>query len=205
MTTIIGFQGDNFALVCSDSRISDVDSTGYISQIMTLRDGNSKIAANGRYLLGAAGDMRAINILHHAFNPPTPPANLRGKKLDEFITVRFIPALRECFEQQGYAVPESHEDKRHMAEQDSTIIVVIHGSIYVIDGDYSWLTDSSGFYVLGTGSPYALGALQAMVGTKKIKMPSQARSLCLKALAIAAKNDPHTGAPFQTFVQEQKK
>lgn len=203
MTTIVGIQGEGFSLVCSDSRISDVDDTGYVSQIMTLREGNSKVAVNGKYLFGAAGDMRAINILHHAFNPPT-PMNLKGKKLDEFITVKFIPALRECFENQGYAVPESHEDKRHIAEQDSTIIVVVNGTIYVVDGDYSWYSDANGIYVLGTGSPYSLGALQAMIGNKKVKTPYQARTMALKALAIAARNDPHTGPPFQTYVQEQK-
>lgn len=203
MTTIVGIQGDNFALVCSDSRISDVDDSGHVSQVMTLREGNSKIAVNGKYLFGAAGDLRAINILHHAFTPPT-PTNLKGKKLDEFMTVKFVPALRECFEHQGYAVPESHEDKRHIAEQDSTIIVVVNGTIYVVDGDYSWYLDANGLYALGTGSAYALGALQAMLGSKKIKTAYQARTMALKALAIAARNDPHTGAPFHTYVQEQK-
>jgi 20S proteasome alpha/beta subunit len=52
MTTIVGIQGDNFALVCSDSRISDVDDSGHVSQVMTLREGNSKIAVNGKYLFG---------------------------------------------------------------------------------------------------------------------------------------------------------
>lgn len=203
MTTIVGVQGDNFALVCSDSRISDVDDSGYVSQIMTLREGNSKVAVNGKYLFGAAGDMRAINILHHAFNPPT-PTNLKGKKLDEFMTAKFIPSLRECFEHQGYAVPESHEDKRHIAEQDSTIIVVVNGTIYVVDGDYSWYLDANGLYALGTGSAYAIGALQSMLGGKKIKTAYQARTMALKALAIAARNDPHTGAPFHTYVQDQK-
>jgi ATP-dependent protease HslVU (ClpYQ) peptidase subunit len=203
MTTIVGIQGDNFAVVCSDSRISHVEDSGHVSQISTLREGNSKVAVNGKYLFGAAGDMRAINILHHAFNPPT-PTNLKGKKLDEFITVKFIPALRECFEAQGYAVAENHEDKRHIAEQDSTIIVVINGSIYVVDGDYSWHSDAHGLYVLGTGSAYALGALHAMIGNKKIKTSYHAKTIAMKALAVATRNDPHTGTPFHSYVQDQK-
>lgn len=76
MTTIVAIQGENFAVVCSDSRISDVEESGHIAQINTLREGSSKVAVNGKYLLGAAGDLRAINILHHAFNPPT-PTNLK--------------------------------------------------------------------------------------------------------------------------------
>ena len=146
MTTIVGLQGDNFAVVYVDSRISSSDSGGYISQISTLKEGCGKVAVNGKYLLGAAGDVRAINILHHVFQPPTPPPNMRGKRLDQFFTAKFIPALRECFEQQGYAIPDIKEDKEHMAEQASTILVVIHGIIYVVDGDYSWTSDSSGMY-----------------------------------------------------------
>ena len=79
MTTIVAIQGDNFALICSDSRISDIDGDGYAGQVSTLREGTSKVASNGKYLLGAAGDLRAINLLHHAFTPPPVPAELKVK------------------------------------------------------------------------------------------------------------------------------
>ena len=204
MTTIVGLQGDNFAVVYVDSRISSSDSGGYISQISTLKEGCGKVAVNGKYLLGAAGDVRAINILHHVFQPPTPPINMRGKKLDQFFTAKFIPALRECFEQQGYAIPDIKEDKEHIAEQASTILVVIHGIIYVVDGDYSWTSDSSGMYALGSGSSYALGALQALATNRKLTIP-QAKKLALKALSTAAKVDPYTGPPFHYHIQEQGK
>lgn len=203
MTTIIAIQGDGFAGICVDSRISDIDKGGYINQVLTLKEGNAKVAYNGKYLLGAAGDMRAINILHHAFQPPVPAPNLKGKKLDEFITVKFIPALRECLEQQGYALPDSNEEKLHIAEQDSVIIVAIHGTIYVIDGDYSWCSDTSGVYALGTGAPYALGAMQCLVGKNKLS-PQNAKNSAIKAISIAAKFDPHTGAPYHWFLQEEK-
>ncbi len=201
MTTIIAVQGDGFSAVCVDSRISDVDDSGYISQVFTLKEGNCKVAINGKYLLGAAGDMRAINILHHVFQPPTPPFNLRGKKLDEFMTAKFIPALRECFEQQGYASPDSNEEKKHIAEQDSTILVSIHGSIYIIDGDYSWASDASGIYALGSGSAYALGAINVLVGKKKMSI-LHAKQITTKAISTAARFDPHTGFPYHWFVQE---
>jgi ATP-dependent protease HslVU (ClpYQ) peptidase subunit len=200
MTTILGIQGETFALICVDSRISSFDSSGSAYQVNTLKEGSGKVAVNGKYLLGAAGDVRAINILHHVFQPPIPAVNLKGKKLDQFFTAKFIPSLRQCFENEGYAIPDK-EDKEHMAEQASQILVVIHGSIYVVDGDYSWTSDSSGLYALGTGSSYALGALQALQGPS-ITTPQQAKKIALKAMTIAAKYDPYTGAPFHTFVQE---
>lgn len=201
MTTIVGIQGDTFAVVCTDSRISSIDESGFAFQITTLGAGTPKIASNGDYLLGAAGDVRAINILHHAFTPPKPPVTATGKKLDQFITRQFIPALRACFEEQGYAAPE-RDTSEHMAEHSSTILVVIHGTIYIIEGDYSWTSDTSGIYAIGTGSSYALGALQALLGTKKLT-PQTAKTIANKALTVASKFDPYTGSPFQAHVQER--
>jgi ATP-dependent protease HslVU (ClpYQ) peptidase subunit len=201
MTTIVGIQGDNYAVICTDSRISSFDDSGMAFQITTLGAGTSKVAYNGKYILGAAGDVRAINILHHAFTPPAPPINAYGKKLDQFITRMFIPALRACFEEQGYA-NSNRDNGAHIAEQDSTIIVVAHGTVYIIESDYSWTSDTSGIYAIGTGSSYALGALQALIGTKKLTA-QQAKTLANKALTVTSKFDPYTGSPFQAFVQER--
>jgi ATP-dependent protease HslVU (ClpYQ) peptidase subunit len=201
MTTIIAVQTPEYALVCSDSRISTMDEGGFASQITTLASNSAKIAENGKYLLGAAGDMRAINILHHAFVPPPPPPGTTGKKLDNFITTKFIPALRECFEKQGYAAPE-RDTSSHIAEHGSTILVVLSGSIYVIEGDYSWTSDTTGLYALGTGSAYALGALNILASSKAMTI-SQAKKIATKAIGVAAKYDPYTGSPFHCYVQER--
>lgn len=202
MTTILGVQGDGFSVICTDSRISSMDEGGFASQIMTLGKNSSKVAANGKYLLGAAGDVRAINILHHVFAPPPPPPGTYGSRLDTFFTTKFIPTLRNTFEVQGYAAPE-RDDSSHIAEQGSTVICSVHGSIYVVDGDYSWTSDATGLYALGTGSAYGLGALSVLFNKKKALNPAQTRALCLKAIAISAKYDPYTGPPYYTYIQEQ--
>ena len=200
MTTIIGVQGDGFAVICSDSRVSTFGDN--FSQIGTLREGSSKVFQNGKYLIGAAGDVRAINILQHVFQPPTPPLKANKKTLDQFFTVKFIPALRECFDAQGYSVPEK-EDKEHIAEQGSSVIVSVNSNIYVVESDYSWSSEASGLYALGSGSSYALGALQVLVRNKKVNSQI-AKNYALRALAIASKYDPNTGSPYHSFVQGEK-
>jgi hypothetical protein len=159
----------------------------------------SKVAQNGPYLIGAAGDVRAINILHHAFAPPTPPSNLKGKKLDAFMTVKFIPALRECLEKQGYSYFD--KDSNFTATFESTIITVIHSTIYVIDGDYSWASDSNGLYAIGSGSDYAIGAMNVLMPKNKLTI-NTAKTICTRALTTASKYDGGTGAPYHTFLQE---
>jgi ATP-dependent protease HslVU (ClpYQ) peptidase subunit len=200
MTTIVAIQGDGFAVVTADSRIVSMMENGATSAISHLGGNLSKVSQNGPYLLGAAGDVRAINILHHAFTPPTPPSNLKGKKLDAFITNKFIPVLRETFEKQGYATPE--REASHIAQHDSTVLVVIHGVVYVLDGDYAWCSDSNGYYAIGSGGDYALGALHILLNKKKSLDIPAARGVATKAISTAAKYDVHTGAPYHTYVQD---
>lgn len=204
MTTIVGYQGEDFAVISVDTRITSIDDSGSIYQVSSLGQGCTKVAQNGKFLLGAAGDMRAINILHHVFQPPSPTPSLRGRKLDAFMTQKFVPSLIECFDTNGYSPPE-RDSSEHKAEQGSTIVVVINATIYIIENDYAWMSEASGLYATGTGSAYALGALQAITGGKKTLTAQQAKKACLKALAIATKYDAYTGAPFQTFMQGPEK
>lgn len=200
MTTVIAIQGEGFAVLASDTRITSFSDDGPAYHMATLGSGVSKIATNGKYLIGTAGDLRAINLLTHAFSPPPAPVGTKGKKLDQFITAKFIPSLRACFDLHGYSPPENKENKNHNAEQGSSILLVVNATIYMIDNDYSWLSDASGYYAVGSGSDYALGAVQALANGKKLS-PVQAKGICLKALSIAAKLDPHTGSPYHTYIQ----
>jgi hypothetical protein len=168
---------------------------------MSLKETGFKIAQNGRYLMGVAGDVRAINILTHSFNPPTPPTILRGRKLDQFITTKFIPSLRVCFDIEGYSNPHT-ESSVHQAEQSSIIMVAINGTIYVIDGDYAWLSDAFGVYAIGSGAQFALGSLAtAMPSAGKVGLRT-AKQAALKAIAVAGRYDPGTAAPYQVLVQD---
>lgn len=199
MTTIVGIQGDTFAVICADSRITEFDGS-IATQAMRLKDVGYKVAQNGKWLLGVAGDLRAINILHHSFNPPTPPANLKGKKLDEFFTTKFIPALRACFDIEGYSNPIT-DNSEHSAEHNSCVMAVINATIYVVEGDYAWLSESFGVYAIGSGGQFALGSLATSMPTSGKVGLGRAKQMALKAISVAGKYDPGTAAPFQVFVQ----
>ena len=183
-----------------DSRISDIGRDGEVMYTSTLGGGVNKITNNKQCLLGAAGDLRAINLLAYAFAPPVPPVGA-GKRLDAYMTLKFIPELRACFDLHGYSLPE-RDSSSHIAEHGSTILVGVNGVIYCVDSDYSWIIESSGIFAIGTGAQYALGALQVLCATK-IATPAQAKKNALKAIAISAKYDPYTGGPFHCYIQEK--
>lgn len=200
MTTIVGIQGDGYAIIASDSRIASTDESGSIYQVTTLSNRLSKVSENGRYIIGAAGDLRAINLLHHVFNPPVPGLTTSGSNLDRFMIKQFVPSLRSCFDVAGYN--SANKESPNLAEYESTIIVAINGVIYIVDGDYSCLSDKMGIYAIGTGSAYALGSLHSLIGKKELTI-TQAKNIAIRSLGVAAKFDPYTGPPYSAFVQEQ--
>jgi len=180
VTTILTFQGDDFAVVASDSR-----TTGPYIDI-----GINKVAEVGTYLLGCAGDVRALNILHHAFKPPVCKESLQGKALDGFITATFIPALRGAFDLYGYSVPASADDLRHVAEQDSHIVVVVNATVYLIYTDYCWTRSKGRVGGVGSGSGFGMGAMEVLMRNWKTDVTAPVvRTVMLQAMKTAARFD----------------
>lgn len=186
MTTLAAIQGEGWAVVGFDSRVTEDNKIYYLPK------DNSKLVKNGPYFLGAAGDMRAINLMAHALKPPAPTPSEVGEKLDRFITSKFIPALKLCFEQNGYGKD---------GEQDSFIMVVVNATIYELGSNYEWARDTRGLYALGSGGSYALGAMYADLMGKNRTL-SMAKAAVKNAVQIAAQLDPGTSEPVVTLVQK---
>lgn len=187
MTTIAAIQGDTWAVVGFDSQITED------SRVFLLPNSAGKVAQNGPYILGAAGDLRAINLLHHSFRPPAPPPSDRGPKLDRFISTKFVPALKSCFEDSNYGEKGSHE---------SSIIAVVNGTVYEIGANYDWCHDQRGIYAVGTGSSYALGALYESNDGRKRRTLTSARANLRSALTIASLLDVNTGGAVHVLTQK---
>jgi ATP-dependent protease HslVU (ClpYQ) peptidase subunit len=192
MTTLVAVQGERWVVIGADSRVTEEYGRTY-----RLAKAGSKVSRNRKYLLGAAGDVRAINLLAYAFTPPDAQSFV-DSKLDRFITRDFVPALRACFEKNGYGEKKSEETGS--AETGTEVLVAINGAVYVVGSDYSWARDAAGLYGLGSGGPFAVGALHALVpdGTSDIDL---ARDVVKRALRVGARLDSNTGDPFSLFVQ----
>jgi ATP-dependent protease HslVU (ClpYQ) peptidase subunit len=187
MTTIAAIQGDGWAVVAFDSQITE-DTRAFL-----LPTSGGKVAQNGPYILGAAGDMRAINLLHHTFRPPAPPPLERGIKLDHFMATKFVPALKACFDEAQYG---------EKGAQDSSILVLANGTVYEIGAGYDWCHDQRGIYAIGTGAGYALGSLYESNDARKKKALTSARTNLRSALAIASLLDVHTGGDIHIMTQK---
>ena len=187
MTTIVGVQGNGWAVLGSDSRsTSDVGSMVHMA--------TPKVVQNGPYLIAGAGSVRGCNIFQYGWTPPKP----RGD-LDKFMTKFFIPSMRKVFLENGYDIKAESQ----AAEHDSEFLVAVNGVIYPIYDDYSWERNADPYYVVGSGGKYALGALLATSYHYDFE-PGDVTTQVYEAISIAIDCDQYSGGAIQTYRQVSK-
>jgi ATP-dependent protease HslVU (ClpYQ) peptidase subunit len=99
---------------------------------------------------------------------------------------KVVPSLKACFKEQEYKWNESDD-----AETKFAFLIAVGGEVFELAEDMSISLDGKGFYGVGSGSSYAIGALSAGATIEK-------------ALQISADNDAYTSAPFIYKTQKKK-
>ena len=185
MTTLIAFQHDDFCVIAADTQTTN---KGVASDCATM----GKIAKNGKYLVSAAGYVRGINLIQHAFHPPVAPRT----NLDKFMVNVFIPELRKTFIKSGYDIKSDGDPASH----DSEIIVAVNGVLYFIDEVYGIERNSTRLYVAGSGQDFALGAAYAL-GIDDCDDYEEAVDILEKAVRASMKFDIHSSGKVQIALQ----
>jgi ATP-dependent protease HslVU (ClpYQ) peptidase subunit len=186
MTTLVAIQGDGWTVLGCDSRLSDDNGRFSIAK-------EEKIVDNNGILIAGSGSTRAINILHYGYPQPKPTAS---EDLNNFMTRKFIPEMRKHFSEGGIDM----KGDENVSKNEGGFLVSVKGQIFAVQEDYSWDTDISNVYVMGSGGDVALGALAAL-GVQKVKTPEQAEKIIRKAIAIAINYDMYCSEPIHTFTQ----
>lgn len=178
MTTIVGVQSTEGCVIVSDSRVV-ADGKIYNHPNMV------KAVERGSYIIGGAGDYRALQVVLHGWVPPvvTPKAKLN---LYEFIINKVAPSLKATLTEAGIEFNKTTDNEESKFEL--SLIIGINGSLFEIDSDFAVAMNNTGLYAIGSGGDYALGALHAGVSA-------------LEAIEIAAVNNNGTSAPFHILEQ----
>lgn len=174
MTTIVGLSKNGTVILGADSQVSDGDRPNNHKRM-------EKITRNNGYLIAGSGDAQPCDIIQHIFIPPVPTITER-KDLYKFMITKFVPAMRDCLEENEYKV-----DK----DSGFSMLIAFDGELFDIGDDYSVLLNNDGIYGVGNGSKYAIGALYAGATVEK-------------ALDIASINDIYTSGPYQIIEQKKK-
>jgi ATP-dependent protease HslVU (ClpYQ) peptidase subunit len=181
MTTIIAFQGPDFAILGADSQITDGDKR-------TLSPSTPKIAKIGKYLFAVSGDCRPGDILMYNWKPPlydgTDPVKFMGKKIIPSILIAF-KANSYDFEKEGVSF---------------SFLIAFAGNIFEIGDSLDICQSIDNLYGIGSGSPYALGFLAGTI--PNLSKDDWAQAEFIQALEISAKYDINTCAPFQIEIQK---
>lgn len=185
MTTILGFQGEGFAILGADSQITDGDKR-------IISPSTPKIVKIGKYLLAVQGDCRPGDILMYNWKPPaydgTDPVKFMGRKI--------IPSILLAFKTNGYDPDKEGNSFGYL--------LAFAGNIFQIGDALDINQTEDGIYGIGSGSAFGLGALKyALTFEAGILAATVASSTDAihAALAIAADNDINTAAPFQVEIQ----
>lgn len=185
MTTIAAIQGDGWAVIGADSRITD-DGRMYEFPY-------GKIALNNGIYIAGAGTMRGLNILHHGWKAPSP--TLR-ESLNSFMSKKFIPQMRKAFIDAGYDMKEDGDAAGH----DTEFLIAVKGRVYRVNEDYSWDVDTRGVYCSGSGGDYAAGVLEVL-RAHAAKTPAAAVRMVKRAIGVAEKFDTNTGGTIHVVTQ----
>jgi ATP-dependent protease HslVU (ClpYQ) peptidase subunit len=181
MTTIVGVENADGCIIASDSRIAESGKV-YTHPKMI------KAIERGSYIIGGAGDYRALQVVLHGWQPPL--VNAKAKQnLYEFVINKVAPSLKATLSEAGIEFNKSSDNDDD--KFDLSLLIGINGSLFEIDSDFAVAMNDSGLYAIGSGGDYALGALHAGAPV-------------LKAMEIAALNNNGTSAPFHILKQENK-
>ena len=186
MTTLIAYQHEDYCIIAADTQTTGYDMRADCSPM-------GKIAENGKYLVSAAGLVRGMNLIQHAFKPPAPP---KSTNLDKFMVTQFVPNLRKTFGISGYDV----KAEGFPSSFENDFIVAVHGTLYFIDEVYGLEKTKDKVYCTGTGAAIALGAAHAL-GIDEADEYEDAIEILEQAVKIAIRFDINSGGQVQVALQ----
>lgn len=179
MTTIVGVQYEDRCIIGADNQVTD--SIGRVFHHPNM----VKISQRGAFLIGGSGEVQPCDVAQHLWKPPAPTAADKRNPY-HFMIAKAMPSLRDCLKANGYNFdePESKDDSGPRFH----FLIAVCGELFDISDDLSVCQTDTGYYGVGNGSSYALGALHAGASV-------------LDALEIAARLDAYTSGPFMTLEQ----
>lgn len=178
MTTIVGIQKPDCAMIAVDSRVTDDNGRIYSHPDM------KKYAERGAFIIAGSGEVLPCDIVQNMWNPPRLLAADKAN-IYKFMITKVMPSIRELLTKNGYNFDEQQDKKEG---ERFHFLIACNGELFDVDQELSVTRDARGYYAIGSGGDYALGAL-AMGASP------------LNALEVAANISVYTAPPFYEVTQ----
>lgn len=180
MTTIVGKQYEDKCVLAADNQVTGDSGRKFNHPDML------KISKRGEFLVAGSGEVQPCDAIQHNWVPPK--ITLKDREdLYHFMIVKVMPSLRKCLTDNGYDFSEG-KDSGKVDESRFNFIIAVGGELFDVAYDLSICRSGDGIYGVGSGSPYAIGALHAGATPQE-------------AVEIACKLDVNTSGPIQVVEQ----
>ena len=174
MTCIVGIIADGHVYIGADSAATD-EAWGQCE----LAD--SKVFVSGEFIIGAAGSIRAAQLVRYALHPPAIDSAL---DMMAYLIGPFVGTMREVLESGGCL-----KIKEGVESTDAHFLVGHRGRLFTIDEAWQVYESRMPYACIGNASDYALGAMFANARLTP-------KNRILQALEAAAEFNAGVRAPF---------
>jgi ATP-dependent protease HslVU (ClpYQ) peptidase subunit len=174
VTALVGIARGGSVCIAADSAVIEEDElkSNRLPKVFRSRC--------GCYAVGCAGDVRVASILHETVQWPP----LSGA-LARVATIDCVNAIRKALQEAG------------ADDVEFDVLLGVRGHLYELGGKYDVIEPRPTWTALGTGAPWALGALDVLL-VERPRIPL--REVARRALRVAAARCCYVREPFRYVV-----
>ncbi len=133
------------------------------SSIIKATDYDGKIWADGEYVIGAAGELRTLQVVKHFFNLPEFKSYF-SYDIEKFLVREVIPPLKEVLREH-----EVLEVSKKVTSSSLSLVVGWDKYICLIEENFTVFIPSSKRIATGSGMAQSLGSLDNKINNKWTK------------------------------------
>jgi ATP-dependent protease HslVU (ClpYQ) peptidase subunit len=189
MTCIVGLTNGKTTYLAADAKASNCSA-----QVIQERPKIFKMmtADSEEVLVGVCGSHRIAQILECHITLP----NSRGTDTYTYLVKSFAKQLRDALKEHGHTSVNNNRESQY-----GEILICFRGGVHRLQSDFSILTSEEHFDCIGSGEPFARGAMLAMPEN------TNPQKRMTRAIEIAAQCCPTVGGPvtFLSMVTEKEK
>lgn len=151
MTTILGTVSNDYAVILSESQISDEDS------YLAMPSDNIKVVRNNTWVIAGAGWSRPSDVLQYLVKWPTIPRQIviEGQQsMTVWIIKNVVPKLIMALDKNK----SIDFDKGTASISEAEFLIATHGKLFSLDSGFG-VTPVKDFFISGSGGKIALGAI----------------------------------------------
>jgi ATP-dependent protease HslVU (ClpYQ) peptidase subunit len=176
MTCIVGWAKENTVTMGCDS--AAVDNSGHINKTLL-----PKVFRAGNLMIGYTSSFRMGQLLQYNLEFEENKNNSDMK----YLVKQVVPNIRKCLKEGGYTTIKDNE------EIGGQFLLGYKGLLYEVASDFQVNIFTRPFNAVGSGQPYALGALSIL----NAYFPTQdIKPILWKALTTAAQFNCYVTKPF---------